>query len=121
MADDRPQDEVLTSLPRTRPQRRSERRKPAAATAKRASAAKAPSAPKRNPTAAKAVPKAKAARRPPRGPILPPGDRHAPPPAQMGGPELVGTVVRAAGELAQVGLTVGVQAARRALGRLPRP
>jgi len=35
--------------------------------------------------------------------------------------ELVGTVVQAAGELAQIGLTVGGQILRRAVDRLPKP
>ena len=35
--------------------------------------------------------------------------------------ELVGTVVKAAAELAEIGLTVGARALRRAVSRLPRP
>jgi hypothetical protein len=38
-----------------------------------------------------------------------------------GGTELVGTVVKATAELAEIGLTVGTRALRIALSRLPRP
>jgi hypothetical protein len=37
------------------------------------------------------------------------------------GTELVTTAIQAAGELAQIGLTVGGQVLRRAVGRLPKP
>jgi hypothetical protein len=37
------------------------------------------------------------------------------------GPEIVTTAVQAAGELAQIGLTVGSQLLKRATSRLPRP
>ncbi|MGI8595317.1 MAG: hypothetical protein ACR2ML_13325 [Solirubrobacteraceae bacterium] len=37
------------------------------------------------------------------------------------GTELVGTVVQAAGELAQIGLTLGTQAVKNAVKRLPKP
>ena len=38
-----------------------------------------------------------------------------------GGTELVTTAVQAAGELAQVGFTIGGQLIKRALDRVPRP
>lgn len=37
------------------------------------------------------------------------------------GTELVGTVVKAAGEVAQIGFTVGTQILKRAVDRLPKP
>jgi hypothetical protein len=48
-----------------------------------------------------------------------------PPPARAvqapRGTELVTTAIQAAGELAQIGLTVGGRALKRAVDRLPRP
>ena len=48
-----------------------------------------------------------------------------PPPERPSGPlsggELVGTVVQAAGELAQIGLTLGSQAVKNAVKKLPKP
>jgi hypothetical protein len=47
-----------------------------------------------------------------------------PPPRPIGAPtgtELVTTTIRAAGELAQIGLTVGGQVLKRTLDRIPRP
>jgi hypothetical protein len=47
-----------------------------------------------------------------------------PPPKTIGAPtgtELVTTTIRAAGELAQIGLTVGGQVLKRTLDRIPRP
>jgi hypothetical protein len=56
----------------------------------------------------------------------PPLKRHrtAPPPRPIGAPrgkELVTTTIRAAGELTQVGLTVGGLMIKRAVDRIPRP
>lgn len=52
-------------------------------------------------------------------------ERPAPPtpPASSSpsGPEIVSTAIQAAGELAQIGLTVGGQLLKRAVERLPRP
>jgi hypothetical protein len=48
----------------------------------------------------------------------------APPPRPIGAPrgtELVTTTIRAAGELAQVGLVVGGRLVKRTIDRLPRP
>src|SRR4051794_4639275 len=118
MANDDVKPEVLTSLPRTRPQRRSAKRdapKPRAkaSTTKPRAAAKPTAAAK--PRAA-AKPKATAKSRPipPAGFATPAdrGDRPAP-----GGVELIGTAIQAAGELAQIGLAIGGQALRSALGR----
>ena len=47
-----------------------------------------------------------------------------PPPKPLAGPtgtELVTTTIRAAGELAQIGFTLGGQALKRAVDRIPRP
>ncbi len=47
-----------------------------------------------------------------------------PPPRPIGAPtgtELVTTAIRATGELARIGLTVGGQVLKRAVDRLPRP
>jgi hypothetical protein len=112
---DEPTGEVLRSLPARRPQRRSARRD-----AKRPVAARP--APKRR--AASAQP-GRAAK--PRG-VRPsaatdaaastPGD---PPAKAPEGAELVGTALQAAGELAQIGLTLGTKALRGAVRRIPRP
>lgn len=80
-------------------------------------------------TAAKAKPKAAAAKARPKAvrPSMatrrargdaPQADRVPTAPA---GAELVTTAVQAAGELAQIGLTLGTQALRGALSRIPRP
>ena len=48
----------------------------------------------------------------------------APPPKPIGAPtgtELVTTTIRAAGELAQIGFTVGGQVLKRTIDRIPRP
>jgi len=48
----------------------------------------------------------------------------APPPKPLAAPtgtELVTTTIRAAGELAQIGFTLGGQALKRAVDRIPRP
>ena len=42
-------------------------------------------------------------------------------PAQPAGAELVGTVVQAAAELAEIGLSASARAVRNAVARLPRP
>ena len=47
-----------------------------------------------------------------------PRERGSPPPS---GTELVTTAIQAAGELAQIGLTVGGQVLKRAVKRLPKP
>jgi hypothetical protein len=145
--------EVLTSLPRTRPVRRSAKRgdiprsanatkeKPKAAAAKAPKAA-APTAPKARTTAAKprsaAQPKATArAARPAGAGTTAPRSRTAPrravPPAGYASPsqteddqrsasaDLIGTVVQAATELAQIGCAVGRQALQSMLDRLPKP
>jgi hypothetical protein len=139
--------EVLTSLPRTRPVRRSAKR------AERPSTAAKPTRPTSNPAAAdgtktrKPAAKARAAPRPKATAGTASGDgarataqrtrsapRKAVPPAGYASPEsscddarrpapadLLGTAVQAAGELAQIGFAVGRQALQSMLDRLPKP
>jgi hypothetical protein len=45
----------------------------------------------------------------------------APEHGRPGGVELVSTAVKAAGELTQVGLTIGGRIIKRAVGKLPKP
>jgi hypothetical protein len=162
-----PDREVLTSLPRSRPVRRSAKRadRPAADGAARASAKPAAA---RRPRAAKAAPATTAAKpaAAPRASATPaaagpkraapkrasapaagaanatPTDRARPrdtprrkvpaagyaapegragEPSASAGAELVSTTIQAAGELAQIGLTVGRQTLRSMLDRLPKP
>jgi hypothetical protein len=130
---------VLASLPSTRPTRLGRHRdatgnggraaKPAKPKPKPASTAKPRAA-----TTAKAKPRpvAGAAPKPRPAPVSSvspalkrPAAPPPPPPEPASGPprgtELVTTAVQAAGELAQIGLTVGGQILKRAVGRLPRP
>jgi hypothetical protein len=121
---------VLGSLPHSRPHRRSEKRaarpepqqtaEPKPAGKPRQTAKPKPAAkPKR---AAAAKPRATTTRAAPA-----PAPEQAPPkrpdnPASLPqGTELVGTVVKAAAELAEIGLTVGARALRTAVSRLPHP
>jgi len=50
----------------------------------------------------------------------PTGKRRSQPTSQ-GGHDILGTAVQAAAELAEIGLSVGARAIRRAVSRLPRP
>jgi hypothetical protein len=113
--------EVLSSLPRTRPERRSSKRG-----ARATAGTETPKAPTAKPAAAKPKQRAKprtAAR--PKPKAVPP--RKIPPagyavpkqssPVSAGGGELVGTAIQAVGELANL----GGRALRDILGRLPRP
>lgn len=105
MADDQPPPDVLSSLPRTRPQRRSARRDTPPAGRARAARKEAPGAAAGAPSR----------RLPPAG-FAPPERPEANP---LGNPvEIAGTALQAAAELAQIGLAVGGQALRSALGRL---
>lgn len=126
---------VLASLPTTRPNRLGGRSRDGAA--KPAGPGVRKTAPKPRATAAKSkqtasgttVPKATTTgtKRPQAvragSPKLaaPNASRPKPSRAEQGGTELVGTVVQAAGELAQIGLTVGSQILRRAVEKFPRP
>jgi hypothetical protein len=102
---------VLGSLPHSRPQRRSDKRgaRPAQ------DAAEKPGAKQTRKRAAEQIP-APAPEPEPEEP------RRTTCAASLGdGAELVGTVVKAAAELAEIGLTIGARALRSALSRLPRP
>jgi hypothetical protein len=135
---------VLGSLRSTRPTRLGGDRRGAARPARTTSTATA-AAGKTSPRAAKASgaatqksaaatnAKAKSAAAPKKRKVRPAPTPASAPPAgwqvpsdadgrRDGGPaELVTTAVQAAGELAQIGLTVGGQLLKRAAGRLPRP
>ena len=134
--------EVLTSLPRTRPVRRSAKRGESPHSAKPTPKAAAAKAPKARTTAAKprAAPQPKAtvrAARPAGAGTTAPRARTAPrravPPAGYASPshgeddqrsasaDLIGTAVQAATELAQIGCAVGRQALQSMLDRLPKP
>jgi hypothetical protein len=103
--------EVLRSLPARRPQRRSARRD-----AKRPAArAKAPA---RKPRGASAKPRGV---RPSAATNAASSTPSSPPAKAPEGVELVGTALQAAGELAQIGLTLGTKALRGAVKRIPRP
>src|SRR5258708_5557174 len=95
---------VLSSLPRTRPHRRSEKRGTPAGARKPASTRKAA------PESRAAKPTAAAPQRPARRK-----------PAPVTGAEIVGTAVQAVGELAELGLALSARALRNATARLPRP
>jgi hypothetical protein len=129
--------DVFGSLPNARPRRRSAKRDRAGGAAKaaapaptraKATAAKPKSA---KPTAAKPKPRTTAKARPAAKPRagarasqIPPAGYATPRPDDDGvprGAELVTTAVKAAGELAQIGLSAGGRAVKSALGRLPRP
>lgn len=140
--------EVLSGLPRSRPQRPSARREKARAAAKPKAAGAASAAAKSGAKGAAATPAAArsrakgaaakpkaAASRPKAGatrPKVPRGQSHVPPAGYASadardaagppsGTELISTAVQAAGELVEIGATLGRQALKSALSRLPRP
>jgi hypothetical protein len=114
--------EVLGSLPSTRPQRRSTKRDqpPRARARPAASASKASPTPKR---AARPRPKTAARSRPapPPPPPVPPAGYATPHPSRPSGTELVMTAMLAVGELVRVGFVAWEQALRSAVRHLPRP
>ncbi|HEX5622575.1 MAG TPA: hypothetical protein VFX51_29385 [Solirubrobacteraceae bacterium] len=120
---------VLGNLSATRPSRiGGDRRgapssRPAAASAAKTATAAKPKAAK--PKAAKKASKPKVrtnAGTQPKPPAAPPKGWQAPDQDNgKGSPDLVSTAVQAAGEIAQLGLTVGGQFLKRAAGRIPRP
>jgi hypothetical protein len=66
----------------------------------------------------------KPARKPLRQPAQPvgtPDARRADKPAPSGRTDVLGTAIQAAGELAEIGISVSARALRRAVSRLPRP
>jgi hypothetical protein len=141
--------EVLTSLPRTRPVHRSAKReehprtaatatkpkrKPAAvdgpqgrkpAAKPRATAQpKAPARPARRTAPAGATGTTAQRTRAPRRAVPPAGyaaAAHAEEEQRSASADLLGTVVQATGELAQIGFAVGRQALQSMLDRLPKP
>lgn len=139
MTDEQPTD-LLAALPRTRPHRRSPRRgelRRAPAADGQRSAGSNPREPRAKParqgapgkpSPARGAKSARASAPRLRQPAQPSGtpaaarpalpeDRKIPPtPA-----DILGTAVGAAAELAEIGLTLGSRAVRRALSRLPRP
>ena len=129
MAPDDSDRDVLSSLPRTRPQRRSAKRDATRAKASTATKPKPkpkPKAASRPKTKAPTSIRAKQARRgdnrarrmPPSGFAPPRTTEEQRPPS---GTELIGTAIQAAAELAQIGLAVGGHALRGALDRIPKP
>jgi len=115
---------VMGSLPATRPARIGGERRGAAAPRKRTTATattpKATAA--RKPTSAPKAAEAKAAKLRKPDPAPPagwqtPGESGA----GNGATDVVSTAVQAAGELAQLGVTIGGQLLKRAAGRIPRP
>jgi hypothetical protein len=127
-----PGGEVLSSLPSTRPQRRSARRASGGESGEAAKPRPAESkgAPKRASRAgakASGRPRAKAkGRRPtavrPSAATKAAGSQPRERPAQTPqGVELVGTAIQAAGELAQLGLQLSTRALAGAVRRIPRP
>jgi hypothetical protein len=97
--------DVFSGLPNARPQRRSAKRD------RPAKEAKGASEPKKAPPQARAAAKKTAPPVPPAGYATPTDDD------RPRGTDLVGTAVQAAGELAQIGIAIGGQALRSALGR----
>jgi hypothetical protein len=127
---------VLGNLPATRPSRLGgDRRGAAPARSSRPAAATKSSRPaaatKSSRPAAKPKPATKPKVRTPAGtapkpPAAPPAGWQTPGEdgrkgGRPGGTEIVSTAVQAAGEIAQIGLTVGGQLLKRAAGRIPRP
>jgi hypothetical protein len=147
MADRQDSDrEVLTSLPRSRPVRRSAKRaaRPDAASAAEPAATSATTGARKPHLKATANGAAKATTRAPRPPRMAaagqggaakaPRPRRTIPPAGYAAPtshaeddhrsasaDLIGTAVQAAGELAQIGLAVGRQTLQSMIDRLPKP
>ncbi|MBW3607126.1 MAG: hypothetical protein KY463_02010 [Actinobacteria bacterium] len=136
--------EVLTSLPRSRPARRSAKRderpardatrasakpvaprKPRTANAAPRAAAPPPQPATRSRTTAKAAPAAERPRVPPERKI--PAAGYAAPDSRAGkasaspAAELISTSIQATAELAQIGLAVGRQTLQSMLDRLPKP
>jgi hypothetical protein len=128
MSDKSDEESVLGSLPATRPTRFGRERRESGGTA-----TKTVAKPRPKKAAPKAAPKPVPARKPrpvrAGAPALresterartaePPPESTTTPPS---GTELVTTAIQAAGELAQIGLAVGGQVLRRAVGKLPKP
>lgn len=107
--------ELLGGLPRSRPRRRSTRRpRPVSVAVPDSDLAGA--AARRARAQGTATSRARTDRTAPAASSPDPPAGRSPDPV-----EVITTAVRAAGELAEIGLTVGTQALRGALERLPRP
>jgi hypothetical protein len=108
--------DVLSSLPRSRPERRSAKRDGAKAKPARRAA-------KPKPQAAKPKAKVAGATRPSAATRRAREESVKPPPVAPAAPDrdVVGTALEAAGELARIALTVGTQIVREATRRIPRP
>jgi hypothetical protein len=117
----RRQESVLGSLSATRPERIGRTRREVKATAAKPRDAR-PAAPRAKAAAPKrSKPVAVTAGCPP---LERPKRSEAPPPRPIGAPsgaQLVTTAIQATGELTRIGFTVGRQALKRAVDRLPRP
>ena len=108
--------DVLSSLPRSRPERRSAKRDGAKAKPARRAAQPKPQAAKPKAKVAGATRPSAATRRAREESVKPPPVAPAAPDR-----DVVGTALEAAGELARIGLTVGTQIVREATRRIPRP
>ena len=115
--------DVLSSLPRSRPERRSAKRDGAKAKPARRAAKPKPQAAKPKPQAGKPKAKVAGATRPSAATRRAREESVKPPPVAPAAPDrdVVGTALEAAGELARIGLTVGTQIVREATRRIPRP
>lgn len=124
---EQPPSDVLGALPRTRPHRRSDKRKSAAAATPKTTAAKRPATTKAKARAKAPEAPVRAVRRPRperlRQPAQPEGtpDAHRSKKPPANGIDLVGTAVQAAAELAEIGISMSARAIRTAVSRLPRP
>lgn len=108
---------VIGSLPHSRPQRRSDKRAPKPGTQPGTKRGAQPAAKPRAET-----PPGGEAAQPEAAASEPSRDRHTACSSSLpDGAELIGTVVRAAAELTEIGLTIGARALRTAVSRLPRP
>ena len=105
--------EVLSSLPNSRPTRRSAKRDGAGGQRAPRGAGEAPAKPQRS---GARRPAPKAAPIPPAGYATPGTDDDGP-----RGADLVTTAVQAAGEIAHIAIATGGRAVKSALQRLPRP
>ncbi len=118
---DKPEASVLGSLPHSRPQRRSDKR----AARPEQPAKPGPQQPPKPAAEQRAKRPAKPAAEQPAKPAPEqpePELRRPSCPSSVGdGAELLGTVVKAGVELAEIGLTVGARALRIAVSRLPKP
>jgi hypothetical protein len=119
----RAEQSVLGTLPASRPERIGRPRRGAAenGAAKPPRAAAKPRAANGDAPASRPRPKAV---RPASPPLRATRNSDAPPPEPIGAPtgtQLVTTTIRAAGELAQIGFTVGGQMLKRTIDRIPRP